>query len=159
MSWVSLGTCAHRGVVVARKVDPPLLGVSFITAWPALLILVFTVLAWRANGWRTSHARGVGAYTRSFVRLGCATALALLCGFELAILYNGNNLISNCQIDCSYQYSFVGSSWIWLGNNMVLVTMAVSALVEPADTDRVTVKSLLLRLLPAPGTDGEAVDS
>ena len=110
-AWASYAptTCAvrrvvfRRGVVVAKKVDPPLLGVSITTAWPALLILVFTGLAWRANGWRGARARAIGQYTRSFVHAGCAVALLLLFGFELAVLFNGA-----CVRACVYARVCVG---------------------------------------------------
>jgi hypothetical protein len=148
----------RRGIVVANKVDPPLIGVvsaavrclrvaslprphtpscsllqSFITAWPALLVLVYTLLAWRSSGWLVARTHALKSTPTHFttVRVGACIATLLLAGFEFAVLYNGNYVVAACKTNCGYEYSFVGSSWIWLGNNMVLVTLVVAGIIRP----------------------------
>ena len=99
---------------------PPLIGVSILTAWLAFLLCLAVLLNWWSRGWSFA----VGGDRIHWAKWTGLLSLVLLVGFEFAFLYNGNNLVP-CTTTCKYEYSYVGSSWIWLGNNLVLVSLAI----------------------------------
>ena len=100
----------------------------------------------------------------SAVRVCVALSVVFMVGFELCILYNGDHLNADDTstpgagaaaptTDDSYDYSFVGSSWVYLGLNMLLVTLAISNL--NAVPEKVSVRRLIKAYLRNTGAKDE----
>lgn len=106
---------------MAVKVKPALIGVSILTLWLAFLLAFVAVMNWRARGWSLPMGQ-----TLNSLALTALVIIILVVGFEYSFLYNGAGGPSCALSHCPYIYSFVGSSWIWLGNNMVLVSLAIA---------------------------------
>lgn len=107
---------------MAAEIKPALVGVSILTTWSAFLLCTAAVLNWWSHGWKAPTDN----WKHNSVRLLLVVSLALLVGFEFTFLYNGSHHSPCTATSCGFVYSFVGSSWVWLGNNMILVTLAIA---------------------------------
>ena len=149
----------HRSVATIVQISPPFIGVGFATLIPAGVGLALLVARWRASGWRSlpcagalGGARAVASETGEDLSLSppcctsccgpsCTYPLAwlllsalLVTAFELTAVYTGSAdpaAASAASGELPFVYSYLATSWVFLGLNVFLMNVAVFVVTAP----------------------------